>query len=566
MQRAISAIKNFYNNLTQNPKRSILIFFGIILIIGGICVSSYGMSWDEIQEHDIMLSSVKEYVRVFAGDDAVKDLKLASIEDISTNIERDHGEAVFYITAPLGLIFPDDIRPIYLIKHIYTFLIFFGALICLYLLIKNLTGRRIFGVLGVLLMFLSPRMFAESFYNVKDMVLLCLVIISFYFGHQFIEKKKFIWAVWFGIAAAFTANTRVMGFWLIGLVGLLYIIMMIYNAIAKKEKPLKPFLVGLLAVVVFFVAYYIITPAAWQNPREFFEYTYKQSLNFNRWTGFVLYQGDIYNNAVHPLPWHYIPVMIAITTPIITVLLIAFGAFDSVIGIFRKKIKTFLDGDRKYYLLMLIFVVVPLVTSIMKKSNVYNGWRHFYFVFGPMIVLAVGGVKTLIEIKKPKVTKIITAVICAQLVFSAGWIALHSGLQFAYYNVVAFNCEKDYEQDYWNVSVKNCLEMLVDNAPDGEIVKVSAIDFASNDGLRKGAMMLSEKYAKRVKVISQDRMIKDGAKYLISNPTYRKLSEMEYERYPDMPEPYDYDLYFVYNCAVKVDGRNIMEVYTMKNP
>lgn len=563
--KKIGLLKNKLSSfMSAKPKKVIVIFFGIILLIGIFSYSFYGMSWDEEIEVNTMLSNAKPYVHLFGGDSAVKNIGLENYEYISTSVERDHGTAIYYITAPLLLILKgDNYRDFYTLRHLYTFLVYFASLICLYFLIKNLTKRRIYAIAGVFMMFLSPRIFAESFYNSKDIILMSLCIISLYFGYKLIETQKIKYGILFALASAFAANARIIGFWLIALVGLLYIIMIIYNAVTQKKITFKPILAGIICMISFILIFIAITPATWDGLFKYLDYSLMQSVNFVRWQGFVLYQGDIYNNTFKPLPWHYVPVIFAITTPIVTVLLVIFGLFNSIKNTITKKIKKIFEDEQKYYIIMLLFILVPVISSIVKKSTLYNGWRHFYFIYGPLVILAVGGLKTLIEIKKPSLKKVIIGVVVAQFVFSVSWIAFHPFLQFAYYNPLAINHQDNYEHDYWNVSATKCLIDLTKNTDD-KIIKITSMDYYSYDGLQKAIKFLPKKYSERFKLYPIGYMPIDEDVYVLCNPTYQSLLEREYKQGYSPQQPFQFKLVGQPYCTIKVNGADIMQIYKFK--
>ena len=57
---------------------------------------------------------------------------------------------------------------------------------------------------------------------------------------------------------------------------------------------------------------------------------------------------------------------------------------------------------------MLITGIIPLLVAIAKKSILYNGWRHFYFLYCVIIIIASAGLKMLITTlsAKEKILKI----------------------------------------------------------------------------------------------------------------------------------------------------------------
>ena len=94
--------------------------------------------------------------------------------------------------ALLELIFQvDDSREIFLLRHFFNFLLFFISVYFFFQLVKSRYNSWLVGLIGALFLIISPRIFADSFYNNKDIVFMSLFIISLFTATKFLEKKKF---------------------------------------------------------------------------------------------------------------------------------------------------------------------------------------------------------------------------------------------------------------------------------------------------------------------------------------------------------------------------------------
>jgi len=89
-------------------------------------------------------------------------------------------------------------KKMWLIRHGVTFGYFYISLIAFFLLIRRCLDSDWLGLLGVLLLVLTPRIFAEAFYNIKDIGFLASFIIALFFYRRFIEKRDVTSAVWLG--------------------------------------------------------------------------------------------------------------------------------------------------------------------------------------------------------------------------------------------------------------------------------------------------------------------------------------------------------------------------------
>jgi len=94
-------------------------------------------------------------------------------------VDRDYG-VVFELPAALGesVFGIQDGRDVYLYRHLLTFLVCSGGVVAVYQLVARRFRDWHVGLLGALMLVLSPRLFADSFYNSKDAVFLAFFAIG----------------------------------------------------------------------------------------------------------------------------------------------------------------------------------------------------------------------------------------------------------------------------------------------------------------------------------------------------------------------------------------------------
>jgi len=66
-------------------------------------------------------------------------------------------------------------------------------------------------LIGLLFLILSPRIFAESFYNIKDIVFLSFFIISLFFAINFLDKPSYKNIFFSSLTCSFVMATKVIG-------------------------------------------------------------------------------------------------------------------------------------------------------------------------------------------------------------------------------------------------------------------------------------------------------------------------------------------------------------------
>ena len=164
-------------------------YFFLILtlyfITGLVIFSDYGISWDEVNERHSGFVTLNEIYKI---------LNLNILEgypDLSNYIYREYG---VLFNLPMAFIEDfakiKDIKDVFLLRHLINFLIFFVGSSFFYFTLRIYYSKTI-SIIGFLFLILSPRFFAEAFYNNKDIIFLSFYSISFYyFLKYFIERKN----------------------------------------------------------------------------------------------------------------------------------------------------------------------------------------------------------------------------------------------------------------------------------------------------------------------------------------------------------------------------------------
>jgi hypothetical protein len=184
------------------------------------------------------------------------------------------------------------------------------------------------------------------------------------------------------------------------------------------------------------------------------------------WDGKVVYMGEILKAP--DLPWHYMPVWIMISNPLLTLFLFFSGLFFMIRNLIQKKVLE-LHEWMSGYLFLLPFSAVILLDSI-----VYDGWRHLYFTFPGMVIIAVTGLRWIINsIKSSIITRAIVAGIIIYWIFLAGVMIHFHPFENVYFNSLAGNfsdARERYDFDYWALSYKQGYEYILANDTSRHIV------------------------------------------------------------------------------------------------
>ena len=227
-------------NLNKNIR--ILAFFLIFFSIGVFIFADYGVSIDEDKTRLNGFIALEYIFKIFIPDQVAEINKMVAGE-INTNygmmVTTDVVTSGIVFDLPLALlelIFQvDDSREYFLLRHFSNFLIFFVSVYFFFKLVKNRYDSWILGIIGALFLIISPRIFADSFYNNKDIVFMSLYIISLFTATKFLEKKNFKYAILFALTSGLTINVRIFGLILPILVFSIYFI----NIFRKENSEKK---------------------------------------------------------------------------------------------------------------------------------------------------------------------------------------------------------------------------------------------------------------------------------------------------------------------------------------
>ena len=428
----------------------------VFTLVGVAVVDDFGVSWDE------------ELSRTYAP--KVIDYVLG-VRDLPNDHNRYYGVVfempLLLIERLLGLA---DSRAIYLMRHLLTHLFFLaGGLFC-YLLIYRLFGDRYLALFALLLFLLHPRLYAHSFYNSKDVPFLVIFMIALYLLERALRRNTAAAFAACGVGVGALINLRVMGIVLFAAVaGLRALDLLLADGWAARRRVLAAAGAFVLAAVG---TLYAISPHLWRDPLVIADVI--ATLNTHPSAIVTLFQGE-------PVRWpwippHYLPTWIAITTPPATLLLCLIGVAAAVRdGIVRPPGPAANTAPR-FALLLAACLALPVAAVVALRSNLYNGWRHMYFLYAPLCLLAVFGLRALLAAARrlrhgPLLRRGLYALAAAALAASAvDAVRLHPHQQ-AYFNFLVDRRTPErlgtqYQVMYWSTEYREALEYLLERYPD----------------------------------------------------------------------------------------------------
>ncbi|OFY87589.1 MAG: hypothetical protein A3F72_05630 [Bacteroidetes bacterium RIFCSPLOWO2_12_FULL_35_15] len=494
--------------IEKNYKFIVVGFFVLFLLAGISIYKDYGLSWDE--------NSQWKYI----GHVNFDFITHHNSAELLNSGDKYHGPAFEVFLIALEKIFKlSDSRDIFQMRHLATFLVFFISSIFFYLLTLKIFKNKTLALIGCLLYVLSPPVFAHSFYNSKDPVFLSFFTISIYLAIVFYEKRTLFWAFLCALITAFTIDIRIMGIIIPLILITLFLIELIFSF---KERNKQNFFSNLAYFIFLIPLIILFWPVLWLGPIHHFIGAFKEAFYYH-WNIDVFYLGKIYRSS--ELPWHYVPLWICISTPILYTVLFLTGTFVSLI----KAIRTPLNfiKTQHYQLIALIWFFLPMLMILVLKSVVFDTGRHLYFLHGGFILIAVYGLEAIYKISKEK--KTVVFIFNFILLFSFAGV-IKSMIQLHPYEHLYFNslAGKDmneiksrFEMDYWGLSSREVLENILQKDSSKQI-KIFAESYPAT--LNARMMPLEE----RERLIYTDTA--ENADYFIADYRWHKAEDYVYQK------------------------------------
>ena len=432
-------------------RRSALIVLVLFAVVGFWVLDDYPVAPDEVARRNLPIKLV-DYV-------------LGRSDRFLHPIDRFFGTAfempLLLAERAVGL---EDSRDIWLMRHLLTHLFFLaGGLFC-YLLVYRLFGNRLLAVLVMLLFLLHPRLYAHSFFNTKDIPFLSMFMICLYLTHRAFSRGNIWWFAVLGVGIGLLINLRIMGIVLFTAV----LAMRMLDFLWLSDRVLKRQIVMNSGVFVLAVALtvYASLPYLWGDPvGGFIEWLALGTSHPQN--DYQLFRGELtISRYIHPP--EYVPVWIFITTPSIALVL---GIAGISVVFFRGLISPLdvvRDARLRFGFLLMTCFLLPIMAVIILDINVFNGWRHLYFLYAPLSILGAFGLHWLISgLKATRMRAIFYGATGVGIVaVTVSMLSVHPH-QHLYFNFLVDRhtpelLRMQYDIDYWGSTYREGFEQMLE--------------------------------------------------------------------------------------------------------
>ncbi len=535
---------NNYLKLLSNSRfqQIITIFFFILFFVIGLNIyKDYGLSNDEPFQRSVGYFWYIHLLENFSNNvEIINEIKQKFQSMYWSNYLNEgnlnqYGILFDTLAAILEELFNiNENREAFFLKHFLTFLFFFISSIFFYKIISERYNNNFFSIAFTFIYISSPRIFAESFYNCKDIVFMAFCVYSIYFALKNFKSLTYKNLFLFSLFTAFATNIRIMGIILF----LLFFIFLLLDCLENKNLFRKNIFRILFLLFSFPIFVYLFWPFLWNAPIDNFLFTIKSSANFKSFPGQgILYLGSYYDAS--NLPWHYIPVWILITTPIILILFFSSGLITTSTFLFQKilnlseKNKLWNTSNEKKDFFMLLFFLIPIFLVILLNSTLYGGWRHLYFIYPCLVYLSAIGFDYVLRNNTLNKFKNIFYILIFFLLLNN----IYNCVRFHPFQNVYFNYlfEKKannlFEIDFWGLGNIKALEYLAKEKYKGEKIQIKVSSYTP---LKYSKLILDKNLRE---IFSDMNTSNENQKFVFTNYTFE--SNPKFEKKYFIPENYD---------------------------
>ncbi len=426
----------------------------------------YGIAWDEkvyLQVGRYYLLQVLNFFHVANN--------LSGLTIVPSDIHlKTHGVFFDVVVVFSSVFFRSfNFETYHLIKALFAIFIFI-----LSAAITNKLLGKWYALASMIFLLLFPYFYGNMFINSIDIpTTLFFTLVIWYFFYFLQGNQSLIKQILFGFLMAILINQRMLFLYIL-LLNILTLFLV--NSILKKQKFI--FTIGKIILITAstLVFMHLTHPYLFTHPITGIYDIFITSEKGFPFTSGVLFDGKFYFANNNPLPWYYLPKMILITVPLITLFLFVIGN----LRIFYLIIKewTVRKGSStpvveniviKLYILLIFFI--PLIVNFILKPTLYDSWRHFLFLTIPIVIIAMYGLAYLFGNWKliGHWNLVIGILILIGLISTAKEMIILHPYEYVFYNSLVGGLKGaygQYETDYWGLAYKEATLWFNNNIDD----------------------------------------------------------------------------------------------------
>lgn len=357
----------------------------------------------------------------------------------------------------------DDAKlyPLYETRHVLNSIFGFAAVLGTGLLTAEIAGWRA-GVIALATLFLSPRFFGNSLNNPKDIPFAAAYAFALFLMVKFVRgltRPSLRIAAGIAAAIACAIGIKAGGLMLLHYLFLFTGAFFAYHRWIRREAVPAGRLAGLVAgaAAAGYLGGLVFWPYGLINPIYHPWKALGELSRFSSAQGSLLFEGKIFPHG--GTPWYYIPQWIFISSPLFFLIGAALLPF-LVIDIRRRY-------DWRLVLLLLFAGCFPWIYATAHRSVVYDSWRHFLFIYPPLVSVTALAWNCLLEIRPSRGrSALLWGAMLILLSQPAVWMIRNHPHEYVYFNPSVGGLRGAfgrYETDYWGNSLRRGAEWLAEN-------------------------------------------------------------------------------------------------------
>jgi hypothetical protein len=512
------------------------------LCLGLAIYRHYGVSWDEHFSRMNGAVSLRYIFGLFGFAPQTGHVSIAPpIEKWS---DRDYGVAfelpVATLEWALGL---NDSHDVFLLRHLATFLFFTLGVLAIHATARRRFAHPATALLVAILFVVSPRIFADSFYNSKDAVLLAAYAIAIWTGVRLFLIPGVGGALAHAAATAFAMNVRIVAVYMF----LITLVFLVATLIRDRKDRAQTVLLAVIYAVAAAALFIAMSPYLWEDPIWRTIQIFQNMAHF-RWRGSMMFMGEFIR--ANALPWFYLPVYFSITTPLIALALISAGLALILVNLIKANVVLWRNNSEKLDLFFVANFLGPVVIVIVLKSHLYDGWRQMYFIYAGAILVGGYAMNLLVQAASRRRLGPLAATAGFALSISPvlHFLYVAHPIQNVYFNALAgSNLKARFDIDYWGLANRVALERILarDETP---LITVKPGSFTP--------VILSVGFLhpeQRKRVLAKEAA--EPAMYILNN--YRHVTDTSDDRFLGEYAVFD---------RIVVGGEVILTIYRHRNP
>ena len=160
--------------------------------------------------------------------------------------------------------------------------------------------------------------------------------------------------------------------------------------------------------------------------------------------------------------------------------------------------------------------------TILLGSTLYNGWRHFFFIYPALIFLGISALKFINTHSKKIIIKSVHSLLVIQFFFVAYFIVQSHPLQSIYFNSLSKKIATNhFVYDYWGLGNRLSLEKLINDENYEKPIKIATSSFTD---LNKTKFIIEKDLRDKLIILGTE---KENADFIFTNYYYNTAPNSE---------------------------------------